>query len=410
MVEQGPRWEPPRWLRLLLTAGLGTLVLVVGLHSLLTGDGSSPGAGSGASAASSPGGALSTASSPVPTRLGSCGYEVATPTLRTAPLREATGLTVVVGGGGLSEVDVDSGHGRPLLPEGRTSLSLAAQGSSIYDVTRDRCSGTGSRVVRIGPGDRTSRVSWPSVVGEVVSGSPRDPQVGGVDFRFDDQPILRRTDGRTLRLARGLILRGISDHGLVAEDSTRSRGLLLDPDTGRVLRVLTAGRPVAVGPEDVLLAGPGCSASPVPPPRICVLVEERLSDGNLGPQLALPSGTYPFPGGVMSPDGALAAIQLAAAARESRSVNEDQPDRPSSIVTVDLRRQRLLPVPGVELPGRTSAGLAFADGGRWLLLGIDLGDRTTLLVTRPGGRVTCRAWTSPPDLGGRGVAPSVLVR
>jgi hypothetical protein len=47
---------------------------------------------------------------------------------------------------------------------------------------------------------------------------------------------------------------------------------------------------------------------------------------------------------------------------------------------------RLEVVPGIELPAKSSPGLAFATGEGWLVIALDAGQRTRLLAWRSGLR------------------------
>ncbi len=86
---------------------------------------------------------------------------------------------------------------------------------------------------------------------------------------------------------------------------------------------------------------------------------------------------------VFSPDGTLAAFQLARARRDPRFAAAPL-GPPSDVVVLNLRTGKLDIVPGLELPPATWAGLAFDPTGRWLLTTVSEGDHGDLLAWRPG--------------------------
>jgi hypothetical protein len=104
-------------------------------------------------------------------------------------------------------------------------------------------------------------------------------------------------------------------------------------------------------------------------------------------RLRSPAGRVPvggdLPSPVFSPNGTLAAFQLAWAGRDHRFTSAF-PGPPSVVVVLNLRTGKLDVVPGLELPPATWAGLAFDPTGRWLLAAVSEGDHGELLAWRPG--------------------------
>jgi hypothetical protein len=86
---------------------------------------------------------------------------------------------------------------------------------------------------------------------------------------------------------------------------------------------------------------------------------------------------------VLSPSGTVAAFQLARASRDPR-FTAGRPLPPADVAVLHLRTGRLDIVPGLELPPRTGAGLAFGPTGSWLLATVSEGDHGELLAWRHG--------------------------
>ena len=111
----------------------------------------------------------------------------------------------------------------------------------------------------------------------------------------------------------------------------------------------------------------------------------------------MPPGRYPSSGATISDGGRYLAFQLARPGPDPR-FEMGHPGGPSDIAVLDLGSGHLTVVPGVELAPKSSAGLAFSAGGEWLVITLNEGSRTRLLVWRPG---LDRARESPASLPGK---------
>jgi hypothetical protein len=160
---------------------------------------------------------------------------------------------------------------------------------------------------------------------------------------------------------------------------------LLDPDTGAVLRRLGGGSPMGAAGHVLLVSLHGCAASPAH--STCTLESINLNMGRPAATVELPAGRVPVwgdvPSPVFSPVGTLAAFQLARARPDPRFAAA-APGPPSDVAVLHLRTGRLDIVPGLELPPRTWAGLAFDATGSRLLATVSEGDRGELLAWRQG--------------------------
>jgi len=160
---------------------------------------------------------------------------------------------------------------------------------------------------------------------------------------------------------------------------------LVDPNSGVVLRRIGDGFPMGAADHVLLVSLHGCAATPAH--STCTLESFDLSTGRPQATIKLPAGRSPTGGDlsspVFSPNGALAAFQLARASRDPHYA-ATFPSTPSDVVILNLRTGRLDIVPGLELPPATWAGLAFDPTGRWLLATVSEGDHGDLLAWRPG--------------------------
>jgi hypothetical protein len=155
---------------------------------------------------------------------------------------------------------------------------------------------------------------------------------------------------------------------------------LIDPATGALLRRLAKGDPVGAAGHVVLVSLPGCALLTH---RTCTLESIDLTTGRPTATVELPAGRVPVSDAVFSPDGTLAAFQLARARQDPR-FSTGVPVPPSDVVVLHLQPGRLALVPGLEVPPQTQPGLAFDATGRWLLATVSEGDHGELLAWRPG--------------------------
>lgn len=400
-----PGRRPPRWLGL-----LSALLIVAGGGYALAGrdDGSSPPipptAGDGTPAASPSTAASTTGSAapsapplpaqpgsaapgarPWPRREGACGSDAALPLLAVPPLRERTGLRVLVGGHGLRLVDVDTGREEPVHlpaePSGRHVDTLATSWGTVYALAHS-CATTmaANRVLRIDRDRGAVKVPLTRGVDGLLAG-------GGDAWGFVYSPriVLRPVaGGAPVRLPAGFNpLAATDDHFLGALDSgdvdgpggLRTVATVERTSTPRV-RPLARGNPL-VATAAVILSSTACDAG-----ADCTLT--RISpDGRGKRRFPLPRGRSPASAAVLSPDGRLAAFQLARAEPDPR-YDLGHPGGPADLAVIDLRTGRLTVLPGVELAAKSFAGLAFSRDSRWLLIALNEGSRARLLVWRRG--------------------------
>jgi hypothetical protein len=108
----------------------------------------------------------------------------------------------------------------------------------------------------------------------------------------------------------------------------------------------------------------------------------------------------------MSPDGQLLAFALQRAAPDPR-YDPGHPLPPSDLAVLHLDSGQLQLVPGLELAPKSPAGYAFSADSRWLVIALNEGVRTRLLVWQPG---SSKPMQSPAELPGKlATRPPIVV-
>ncbi len=309
--------------------------------------------------------------------------------MSSEPVRQRTGIRLLVGGAPLRRVDFDGGRAVTLpsmrLREGEYVVGLApASASQTYAVT-GTCTTTaragGSRVVRIGADGSTRVVPMPVPVGTVlVDGS----HAWGVTFPDETSlygSLLPFGGGARVRLPAGFWPDGVTDGVAVGSVGSAASGsgslVLVDAATGGVRRSLGAGVTVAVG-HGVVVWTAGCDPST---PEPCQMHRRSVVGGAVTDyRLPRPPG---FTAGVTSPDRRLLAFTLERALPDPR-YQEGHPIPPADIVLLHLDTGALEIVPGVEIPAKMSPALAFTADGHWLVMALNAGTTTRLLAWRHG--------------------------
>ncbi|MFF0269001.1 hypothetical protein [Kribbella sp. NPDC004536] len=353
----GPRW--PRWGRVggLVLVGLAALVLVA--VRVWPGQDSTQ-----------------AVVAPWPSAQGACASVHDLAIVSSTPPKERTGLRVLLGGDRVRTVDFDGG---PVATVGalRPGEFGDVLGNGLV-VTRT-CALGGSRILRLGDGEKLS------VLGSLESLLAGPGGVWVVTFPPDTDHgdgFVRPLDSdRWTRLPVGFTPYAVSGDELVglldpSQSGPPSRLVIVSATTGRKLADLGQdAQPVATGIGQIVWTT-GCDPSGGGP---CDLHRRRLRTGS--------TSTYRVPrpvccSGVVSPDGKLVAFLLERSTDDPRYAGH--PMRPSDIAVLQLDTGRLEIVPGIELPAKSSPGLAFSADGRWLAIALDAGPRIRLLAWRPG--------------------------
>jgi hypothetical protein len=387
VVEFGGWPRPPKWVW--AAAGIAVVAVLAGVVVAHTG--AHPTAA--ASPARSPTAAAShtPAGPPWPSAAGACQSAVGLPQIHLSRQPVHIHARLLIGGTGLREITLGGAISGPLpgLPEhNRLVTNVVAGPRAAYVFDMPCTSSTASvRIYRIGAGGaHRLRVSADALIGgphhawalsyrsSAVLTRVLSPLAGSRAVR------LRSTIDPIADTAAGLVVvryRPLAGQRYAVE--------VVNPNTGTVLRRVGDGFPMGAADHVLLVSLHGCAATPAH--STCTLESFDLNTGRPLATIRLPAGRTPTGGDlsspVFSPNGTLAAFQLAWAKRDPRYAASAL-GPPSDLVVLNLRTGKLAIVPGLELPPATWAGLAFDLTGRWLLATVSEGDHGDLLAWRPG--------------------------
>jgi hypothetical protein len=400
LLEHGPpRAHRPRWV-----SGLAALAVLAG-GGYLVGHGDGllrSGASPAPSPASSPAATVSPESPaapvaqgrPWPAVPGACGNVVERPQVSAVRLRERTGLQVLVGGAGLRAVELDSGRVRRVRGAfvGRRQVSTLVSDGRRTHAIAGSCSRTSSagEVMRVD-----------GLVARHVATRPADTVLAGAGeswgMRFETSPGL----GYNLQpLGGGEATALPADFAPLAATSRYFvggfyRGLfgndlpqlaVVGRSARRGLTTFGRGTPLAAV-RGGMVSSRGCGTG-----RRCVLDRTPL-DGGPSRLLTTLAGRSPSSDATVARDGRSVAF-LTARSRPDPRLRLDHPGGPSDVVVLDAVTGATAVVPGLELAPKSFVGLAFSPDGRWLVVGLNDGSRTRLLVWR-------RGWDRPRESAAR---------
>ncbi len=388
VVEFGGWPKPPRWVW--AVAGIAVVAVLTGVVVTHTGS-----RHTAASSVSRPSATVAAQPAPAlpqwPSAPGACGSTVDLPQIHLSQQPAHVHVRLLIGGTGVREVTPGGAVSGPLpgLPErSRMVTNVVAGPRAAYAFDTPCTSSTASvQIYRLGT--RTAHrlgVSADDLIGGphlALALSYRSSAVHTqvltslaesrvVSFRSSIDPIADTAAGLVVVRYRPL---AVQRHAVE----------LLDPRTGAVLRRIGDGFPMGAADHVLLVSLRGCTETATH--SICTLETFNLNTGRPIATIELPAGRYPtggdLPSPVFSPNGTLAAFQLARAKRDPRFAAAF-PNPPSDVVVLNLRTGKLDVVPGLELPPATWTGLAFDPTGRWLLATVSEGDHGDLLAWRPG--------------------------
>jgi hypothetical protein len=326
-----------------------------------------------------------------PSAAGACQSAVDLPQIHLSQQPVHIRARLLIGGTGLREITLGGAVSAPLsgLPEhNRLVTTVVAGPGAAYAFDTPCISSTASaRLYQIGAGGvHRLRVNADALIGgphhawalsyrpSAVLTRVLSPLTGSraVRFRSSIDPIADTAAGLVVVIYRPLA-------------GQRAAVELVNPNTGRVLRRVGDGFPMGAADHVLLVSLHGCAA--LLAHGMCTMESIDLNTGRPLATIRLPAGRTPTGGDlsspVFSPNGTLAAFQLARAGRDPRFAPAPL-GPPSDVVVLNLRTGKLDIVPGLELPPATWAGLAFDPTGRWLLATVSEGGHGDLLAWRPG--------------------------
>ena len=310
-----------------------------------------------------------------------CGGYADLPLVSSGPVTQPTGLGLLVGGPTLSEVDFDSGRAvrlpKVLLrhDEYIAGLVTAAQ---TYALT-DTCTASGqavSRMVRVDAAGQATDVRLPSGAGTVFADGSRAWSVTYPDEHHQNASLVLVAGGDSVLLPAGVWPDSMTA-GVVMGSTSSGHVVLADAATGHLRADLGTGLPLAAG-SGLVTWTDGCDLSTIAP---CTVHRRSVAGG--------PVASYRVPrppggsAGVISSDRRLLAFTLERAVQDPR-YDQGHPIPPADVAILHLDTGGLTVIPGIELPAKMAASLAFSPDGRWLVMALNAGTRTRLLAWREG--------------------------
>ena len=344
---------------------------------------------------------------PWPTAPASCGTVRYQPLLTADPLRVPTGVRLQVGGQTVHTVDVDA---RSVTSTPGLSLSalrfitqlVPGRAGASYALVQPCESTDTSQVLQVGQ-DSSHLVLASDRHIDSLLGDGR----GGVwaaevaDIPTDGPITMVQLPGPGMvRLPAGLTPVAVFEHQLiglaVAPDERRSpgSGTLVSYDLAKRRLGGTIGRAssVTVSAGLLLWTERQCTLT-----AACALHRYDLATGAQSVrEYQLPIETS-LTGGVLSPDRSLLAFPLAQIYEGPRNDAEGF-GPPFDVAVLHLDTGVLDRVPGLKLPPTELAGLTFSARGDWLVIALNQGRNTELVLWRPGLPRALRPGIRIPDL------------
>jgi hypothetical protein len=351
---------------------------------------------------------------PWPTEPSACGGVAYLPIVSAGRLAERTDIHVRTGGKLLRMVDVDTGRSSTgvlnltLAPDEFVTQLMPA-GSATYALIVHCDYARGSRVLRIGSTGHASTAVANAEIDRLIPGGDGGWGVDNHGTAPDSAVTLIALDGkRSIHLPLGVeplavhgnLIVGLQGRPDGAPSNLADQIVLLDRATGAPRSILGSSYSSTISAGLVLWTERACVAD-----HGCVVHSYDLATGRtVTRSYKLPANATLW-GGVISDDRRAVAFQLQRDQPDPR-YDSGHPAPPSDVATLDLDTGALTVVPGVELAPKTQSGLVFSADSRWLIIALDAGNRTRLLVWRPGLR---HPMESPAQLAGQVLAiPAVL--
>jgi hypothetical protein len=325
---------------------------------------------------------------PWPAAHAACGTERYLPIVNADLLRVPTRVRLAVGGQSVHTVDLDAGTVSTWesisLSEGQFVSQLVASGATTYALVQP-CESTDTGSV--------FRITWDS--GGLVLASNRHIEGlfadgrGGVwaaqveDIATDGPITMVQLPGPgVVRLPVGLTPVAVTGHKLIATVQTQQASVedlvSYDLRTHRLGPRLGRASSFTVSAGLLLWIEGRCSqAAP------CALHRYELASGRSSARrYALPEQSW-ITGGVVSPDRTKLAFPLAWKYQDRRTDTLGF-GPPFEVAVLDLGTGVLETIGGLELPPTTSPGLTFSARGDWLVIALNEGSSTEVLVWRLG--------------------------
>jgi hypothetical protein len=351
---------------------------------------------------------------PWPRGPGACGSQRFLPKVSAVPLRASTGVRVQVGGQSVHTVDLDA-RSLTAVPGLRLSsqqfISQIVRGKDASYALVQPCESTNtSSVLRITPDSGSLVMASRHIESLLPDGRGGIWAVLVEDIATDGPIILHQLPGPgVVRLPVGLTPIAVWGNQLIGLSTTGAQRR--SPSSGTLVSYdLTQRRLGArIGQASSLTVDAGVLLwidRPCSPLVACALHRYDLATGKRTTRAYndLPVETS-LVGGVISPDGTRLAFPLAQI-YEGQRADFDGFGPPSDVAVLHLDTGALERIRGLELPATEKPGLTFSAGGDWLVIALNQGRSTELLVwqsgqsrpLRPGVRIRDLMLQEPPVL------------
>lgn len=340
-----------------------------------------------------------------PSTTGSCGSETPKPIIDGAETLRGGIDGAVVTGGSPARVDLATGTvGQPLLAlnDSEYLAGLAADTASVVAIAAP-CDGRGPwRVMRVAANGKTTVITLPDEDTRpgLIGGGDRvwvtllpPGAYGGMSLSLiaADDP----TD--TITLPQGLIPmkgRGSTIVGQFLSDGNAPSALfgVVDAETGEMLTRFGDWDAAASGEvKNAVVSGDFILAAPWACEGTCTLRRYNLETGEEYTVDLDPPVERILAGGVaIRPDGGAAAVNLleqppSPAPFDPNPLPSTGPSGTVRVGIIDLDTGEVRALPGITLGPLQPADLAFTQDGNWLVVAVNEGDATRLLLYTADG-------------------------
>jgi hypothetical protein len=330
---------------------------------------------------------------PWPTAAAACGAVEYRPLVSADPLRVRTGVRLQVGGQSVHTVEVDSRSvsSTPGLSLSAlqfvTQLAPGSAGSS-YALVQPCESTDTSSVLQVGPDSSHLVLASDRHIDSLYGDGHGGVWAAEVEDIPTDGPItmVQLPGPGVVRLPAGLTPVAVSGHRLIGltaaagERRSPSSGTLVSYDLARRRLGRTIGRASSVTASAGLLlwTQQQCTLT-----AGCALHRLDLATGAQSVREYHLPVEMSLAGGVLSPDRSLLAFPLAQIYEGPRTDDEGF-GPPFDVAVLHLDTGALDRVGGLTLPPTQLPGLTFAAHGDWLVIALNEGRSTELVLWRPG--------------------------
>ncbi|MGH3445714.1 MAG: hypothetical protein ACRDPB_10105, partial [Nocardioidaceae bacterium] len=304
------------------------------------------------------------------------------PVAKPQPLDQRPHGRVLVGGRGLRALDLASGEVTELtgMRPHEAVLTVQPGPDTPYVLAQEveLCSYRSNRAYRLSEG-HLDPLPTGSAADELLTG----PQgVWSLNFGSHAVTLHPAQPGPTFHLD-GFPVADTEEGIVVSRGGTQSRAprLALVGTDGHRVRSLGRGDVYGVSDKGIMLVadidGRGM------PHRHCGLTLRDAATGQTDARYFTPPGRSIASRVVFGPHAHLAAMLLSRGHADPRW-HAAHPGPPADVAVLNLGNGKWRIAPGLELPPKSQAALAFDPTGSWIMAAVDYGDHTRIFGWRPG--------------------------